>query len=99
MSAQNLSETRWIKAQGTNLAAKMQVTTSAAVLHAIVGSHTGGSFRVGNGTLTNQTYFMGTYTPAAGPIYVPFYELEFQNGIFIEVGGAVNLGVIYNDLV
>lgn len=99
MSAQNLHSANWVRAQGTNLSAKGQVTTSSAVLHAIVGSHTGGSFRLGNGTLTSQTYYMGTFIPAAGPINAPFYELEFANGIYLEVGGSVNLTVIYNDLV
>jgi hypothetical protein len=99
MSAQNLSQTRWVKAQGTNFTTKLQVTTNAAVLHTIFGSHSGGSFRVGNGTLTSQTYPMGTYSPAAGPVYLDFKELEFTNGIFVEVGGAVNLTAVFNDLI
>lgn len=101
MSAQNLSGGSWIKAQGTNMTANGQVTTSQAVLHSIiVNSNTGGSFRVGNGTATAFTKAMGTYTPTTATSgEVVFHELEFTNGIYVEVGGTINLTVIYNDLV
>jgi len=101
MSSQNLSGGRWIKAQGTNISARAQVTSSHAVLHSIiVNSNTGGSFRVANGTLTSLSQVMGTYTPTtATSSVVEFKELEFANGIFIETGGTINATVIYNDLI
>lgn len=103
MSAHNLSSAKWVKAQSTNFTGRGQATTNAAVLHAIiVNSNTSGSFRVGSGTLTHAslTFPMGTYTPATGTsVYLPFYETEFTNGIFIDVGGTINYTVIFNDLV
>lgn len=103
MSAQNLSETSWVRAQGTLLTGRMQVTTAQAVLHTIIlNSYGGGSFRVGNGTLTSTLWLGGTYTPAAGTLTGPqldYKELEFANGIFIDATGAINATVIYNDIV
>jgi len=101
MSAQNLSTQRWIKAQGTNVTARAQVTTSQAVVHAVVvNSNTGGSFRLGNGTLTAVTWLTGTYTPTtATSSVVSLNELEFTSGVFLETGGTVNLTVIYNSLI
>ena len=101
MSAQNLVQGQWIKAQGTNISAKTQVTTSQAVLHSIiVNSNSSGSFRIANGTATSPTWVMGTYTPTTATSgVVSFRELEFTNGIFIDVGGTINATVLYNDLI
>lgn len=100
MSQQNLYQANWVKAQGTNISANAQVTTSQAVLHAIVvNSHSTGTFRLATGTATSLTYVQGTYTPATGSSVIELKELEFTNGIYVVVGGTINLTAIYNDLI
>ncbi len=104
MSAQNLSAGKWFKAQGTNLSAsaanRFEITRTQSVLHQIVvNSHTSGTWRLANGTLTNATYVQGTYTPATGSSTIDCKELEFASGLCLDVAGTVNLTLIYNDLI
>jgi hypothetical protein len=100
MSAQNLYAGQWIKAQGTNMTYSAGATSSHAVLHAIVvNSHSSGVFRLANGTATSFTYVTGSYSPATGSSILDFKELEFTNGILVQMTGTMNFNVIYNDLI
>lgn len=100
MSNYNLVQGNWIKAQGTNVAANAQITTGHAVLHSIVvNSHSTGTFRLATGTATSLTYVQGTYTPATGSSVIELHELEFEDGIYVVVGGTINLTAVYNDLI
>lgn len=98
MSVQNKEVAVWTRAQGTNFTARKQVTSNPAVLHSIIiNSHTTGTFRVSNGTLTAQTPIQGTYTPAAGSSVIEFDLIDCPNGILIETGGTIDATAIYNE--
>lgn len=102
MSNYNLSPAGWMKAQGTFMTGSANATTSHSVLHKLViGSYTPGAVvRVANGTATNKTYLSGSFTPNGLGLQEPleFREMEFTNGIYVEMTGTVNLTAIYNDL-
>lgn len=103
MSQQNLYQSNWIKSQGTFMTGSGNATTSHAVLHQLsIGTYSPGAIiRVANGTATSKTYMSGSYTPSGAGLQEPitFKELEFTNGIYVEMTGTVNLTAIYNDLI
>lgn len=103
MSAQNISQANWVRSQGTFMTGSANATTSQSVLHKIlIGTYTPGAvIRVANGTATSKTYVTGSFTPSGLGLQTPldFEELEFSNGIYVEITGTASLTTVYNDLI
>ena len=104
MSAENFGQKAY-KCQFQNVAgtgvATANIGTASAhtVLHGIViNSHTSGTFKLGNGTVTNYTAFGGTYTPATGSSILMLEPVDFDSGLCVVVGGTLNATVLYNSL-
>ena len=103
MSAHNKEVSSWTRAQGTFMTGSGNATTSLAVLHELlIGTYTPGAvIRVANGTATSKTYMTGSFTPNGLGLQTPieFRELEFGNGIYVEITGTAQLTAVYNDLI
>ena len=103
MPAENLGQFTWSKWQRQNATASGQIalTTDRVILKGvIVHSHSSGTFKFFNGTLTSlsSTGIGGTYTPAAGSSSVMFEPMSFDTGLFMMVAGTFDGTVLFNTL-
>lgn len=74
-----------------------QVTSQPGKLNKIiVNSHTSGSWKLINGTLT-QTAIGGTYSPASGSGVYDLEPLGFDTGLCVVTAGTINLTLVYNE--
>lgn len=86
-------------------ASSLYVNTTASVLiktgpgnlvGMTVGSHTGGTVKFWDNTSAAATVLVNTMTLAAGERDMPFYGAKFNTGLFITVGGTIDVTVYYN---
>lgn len=79
-----------------NISSSNQVCAVPGVLNkVIVNSHSTGTFKLCDGTYT-QKDIGGTYTPATGSSVIE-YEVPFDNGLYVALGGTINVTVCYNN--
>ncbi len=71
-------------------------TGPGEVVGIIVASHTGGSIKLWDNTSAATTVLLNTYTFAAGSGWVPLFGARFLTGLYADVGGTVDLTIVYN---
>ena len=80
-----------------NISASALVKTGAGIIRGIVvNSHSSGTIKLWDNTSAATTVICNTITLAAGERYIPMYSLSFNVGLYITVGGTVDLTFIYN---
>lgn len=62
----------------------------------IVNSHTSGTVKVWDNTSAASVVILNTITLAAGPaMWVSPVAIEFITGLFVDIGGTIDLTVLY----
>lgn len=79
-----------------NITADTLVKSSQGNIAAIVvNSHTSGTIKLYDNTAASGTVIMNTYTFASGSQVIPL-GINFNVGLYADIGGTVDLTILYN---
>lgn len=79
-----------------NLTASALVKTGyGKVAGIIVGSHTNGTIKLWDNTSAASTVLVNTMTLAAGERFIPLYDVAFNTGLYVTIGGTADITVVY----
>lgn len=71
-------------------------TGSGTVYGVVVNSHTSGTLKLWDNTSAASTVICNTYTFPAGSSVITFpTAVEFYTGLYADVGGTVDITIIY----
>ena len=80
-----------------NITADTLIKTGAGVaVGVVVNSHTSGTLKIWDALTATGTVLFNTMTFAAGERYVPLFGAKFTTGMYADIGGTVDLTVVYN---
>ena len=71
-------------------------TGPGALVGVIVNSHTSGTLKMWDNTSAATTVIFNTITFGATERFMPFYGAKFTVGCYADIGGTVDLTIIYN---
>ena len=85
-------------AKYTNLTADTLIRTGNGRVHGfIVNSHTSGTVKLWDNTSAATTVICNTITLAAGPQVYNFpAPIEFYTGLYCDIGGTIDLTIIWD---
>ena len=79
-----------------NLSASGLVKTGYGEIEGIiVNSHTGGTIKLWDNTSAATTVICNTITLGASERWVPLFDLCFNTGLYVTIGGTADITVVY----
>lgn len=92
----NDSVTVYPKCSYVNITADTLIKTGAGQLYAvIINSHSSGTLKGWDNTSAATTVLFNTMTFAVGERWIPFFGATFGTGFYADVGGTVDLTILY----
>jgi len=80
-----------------NITANTLIKTGTGnVQGVVVNSHTNGTLKLWGALSATGTVLFNTITFASGPQYLPLFGAKFLTGLYSDVGGTIDLTIIYN---
>lgn len=61
----------------------------------IISSHTSGTVKLWDSTTATGTVIVNTLAFNVGEHFVPLYDLVFNTGLFVTIGGTADITVVY----
>lgn len=61
----------------------------------IVASHTGGTIKLWDNTSGATTVLVNTMTLGAAERFIPLYDVTFNVGLYVTIGGTADITVVY----
>lgn len=80
----------------TNISANTLIKTGAGRFKGfVVNSHSSGTIKVYDNTTNTGTIIFNTITFAAGPQFITLPDVEFSTGLYVEVGGTIDITILW----
>lgn len=80
-----------------NLSASGLIKTGAGkVSGVVINSHSSGTLKFWDNTSGATTVLFNTITLAVGERYIPFYDADFNTGLYLTIGGTADVTVMYD---
>lgn len=81
----------------TNLTADTLIKTGPGNVQGIVvNSHTSGTIKLWDALSATGLVLFNTITLAAGERFIPLYGAKFTVGLFVDIGGTIDMTIIWN---
>lgn len=71
-------------------------TGTGNILGVIINSHASGTLKLWDSLTASGTVLCNTITFNTGEHFIPIYGAKFTTGLFADVGGTVDLTIVYN---
>lgn len=79
-----------------NLSASGLVKTGfGRVKGIVVGSHSAGTIKLWDNTSAATTVLVNTMTLASGERFIPLFDVTFNVGLYVTIGGTADITVVY----
>lgn len=79
-----------------NLTASALVKTGyGTVKGIIINSHTSGTIKLWDNTSAATTVIANTITLGATERWIPLFDVNFNTGLFVTIGGTADITVVY----
>lgn len=71
-------------------------TGTGCIKGIIVNSHTSGTIKLWDNTSAAGTVICNTITLGASERWIPLFELAYNTGLYVTIGGTADITVVYS---
>lgn len=79
-----------------NMSASGLVNTGYGIIEGIIiNSHTSGTIKLWDNTSAAGTVICNTITLGASERFIPLFDINFNTGLYVTIGGTADITVVY----